>query len=43
MPCKGDAVSVNWIQDDVALRESVASWESIIGGLRIATKDVTSG
>ncbi|MFP6814232.1 MAG: ribonuclease D [Pseudomonadales bacterium] len=31
MPCKGDAVSVNWIQDDVALRESVASWESIIG------------
>ncbi|MCZ6710460.1 MAG: HRDC domain-containing protein [Gammaproteobacteria bacterium] len=31
MPCKADAVSVSWIQDDVALGEAVASWESIIG------------
>jgi ribonuclease D len=31
MPCKGDAVSINWIRDDAALSKAVAGWQSIVG------------
>ncbi len=30
MPCKGDAASVSWVQDDAGLRKAVAGWQSII-------------